>query len=187
MSVSVVTMRSVLWRMTYWRGFGMIRSSVVSGRIVAKTASSARSNSSSITSAPVRVDQRTTAAGTWLSLTEACASTRAIGTYSLVMRRQPWRSSRYPKLNRARWSSLFKVSRKTSLSSAPHPRHRDGRAPQHHQSLRTLRMTTLAQGDLPRDPGILRTAAQHNHVNVGVYAAVVRDGIIRRGDPIRLE
>ena len=29
-------------------------------------------------------------------------------------------------------------------------------------------MTTLAQGDLPRDPGILRTAAQHNQVNVGV-------------------
>jgi uncharacterized protein YcbX len=48
-------------------------------------------------------------------------------------------------------------------------------------------MTTLSQGDLPRDPGILRTAAQHNQVNVGVYAAVVRGGTIRRGDPIRLE
>jgi len=48
-------------------------------------------------------------------------------------------------------------------------------------------MTTLAQGDLPPDPGILRTAAQHNQVNVGVYAAVVRAGTIRRGDPIRLE
>jgi len=48
-------------------------------------------------------------------------------------------------------------------------------------------MTTLAQGDLPRDPGILRTAAQHNHVNVGVYAAVERVGTIRRGDPVRLE
>jgi uncharacterized protein YcbX len=47
-------------------------------------------------------------------------------------------------------------------------------------------MTTLAQGDLPRDPGILRTAAQHNQVNVGVYAAVVRDGTIRRGDAVRL-
>src|SRR3989454_12219409 len=44
-------------------------------------------------------------------------------------------------------------------------------------------MTTLAQGDLPRDPGILRTAAQHNQVNVGVYAAVVRGGKIRRGGP----
>ena len=48
-------------------------------------------------------------------------------------------------------------------------------------------MTTLPQGDLPRDPGILRTAAQHNEVNVGVYANVVRGGTIRRGDPVRLE
>lgn len=48
-------------------------------------------------------------------------------------------------------------------------------------------MTTLPQGDLPRDPGILRTAAQHNQVNVGVYANVVRGGVIRRGDPVRLE
>ena len=48
-------------------------------------------------------------------------------------------------------------------------------------------MTTLPQGDLPRDPGILRTAAQHNQVNVGVYAAVLRGGTIRRGDPVRLE
>ncbi len=48
-------------------------------------------------------------------------------------------------------------------------------------------MTTLPQGDLPRDPGILRTAAQHNQVNVGVYANAVRGGMIRRGDPVRLE
>jgi uncharacterized protein len=48
-------------------------------------------------------------------------------------------------------------------------------------------MTTLAQGDLSKDPGILRTAAQHNQVNVGVYAAVVRGGTIRRGDPVRIE
>jgi uncharacterized protein YcbX len=48
-------------------------------------------------------------------------------------------------------------------------------------------MTTLAQGDLPADPGILRTAAQHNQVNVGVYAVVARGGTIRRGDPVRLE
>jgi len=46
-------------------------------------------------------------------------------------------------------------------------------------------MTTLAQGDLPKDPGILRTAAQHNHVQVGVYAAVVSGGTIRRGDSVR--
>jgi len=48
-------------------------------------------------------------------------------------------------------------------------------------------MTTLAQGDLPKDPGILRTAAQHNQVHVGVYANVARGGSIRRGDPVRLE
>ena len=48
-------------------------------------------------------------------------------------------------------------------------------------------MTTLPQGDLPKDPGILRTAAQHNRVNVGIYAAVLRGGTIRRGDPVRLE
>jgi uncharacterized protein YcbX len=48
-------------------------------------------------------------------------------------------------------------------------------------------MTTLAQGDLPKDPGILRTAARHNEVNVGVYASVVRGGHVRRGDVIRLE
>jgi uncharacterized protein YcbX len=48
-------------------------------------------------------------------------------------------------------------------------------------------MTTLAQGDLPKDAGILRTAAQHNGVNVGLYASVIRGGHIRRGDAIRLE
>jgi len=46
-------------------------------------------------------------------------------------------------------------------------------------------MTTLPQGDLPGDPGILRTAARHNQVRVGVYAAVVRGGTIHRGDPVR--
>ena len=57
-------------------------------------------------------------------------------------------------------------------------------------------MTTLAQGDLPSDPGILRAAAQHNRVripvldqempSVGVYAVVSHGGLIRRGDPVRL-
>lgn len=47
-------------------------------------------------------------------------------------------------------------------------------------------MTTLAQGDLPKDPGILRTAAQHNDVHVGVYATVPSAGRIRRGDPVSL-
>jgi MOSC domain-containing protein len=47
-------------------------------------------------------------------------------------------------------------------------------------------MTTLPQGDLPKDPGILRTAAQHNRVNVGVYASVRGGGRVRRGDPVSL-
>jgi hypothetical protein len=48
-------------------------------------------------------------------------------------------------------------------------------------------MTTLPQADLPGDPGVLRTAAQHNQANVGVYASVLGGGTIRRGDPVRLE
>jgi len=47
-------------------------------------------------------------------------------------------------------------------------------------------MTTLPQGDLPKDPGILRTAAQHNGVHVGVYASVLHDGTIRSGDSVSL-
>ena len=45
-------------------------------------------------------------------------------------------------------------------------------------------MITLSQADLPKDPGILRTAAQHNQANVGVYAEVIAGGTIRRGDRI---
>src|SRR5207248_8556550 len=45
-------------------------------------------------------------------------------------------------------------------------------------------MTTLAQGDLPKDSGILRTAAQHNQANVRVYADVIAGGTLRRGDPV---
>jgi uncharacterized protein YcbX len=47
-------------------------------------------------------------------------------------------------------------------------------------------MITLPQGDLPKDSGILRTAAQHNAVNVGVYASVLSGGTIHRGDPVTL-
>ena len=57
---------------------------------------------------------------------------------------------------------------------------------------------TLAQGDLPGDPRILRTVAEHNRVHVpvldgeslpsvGVYAFVIRGGTIRHGDAVRLE
>lgn len=48
-------------------------------------------------------------------------------------------------------------------------------------------MTTLAQGDLPKDHGILRTAARHNQTHVGVYGRVLRGGTIRRNDILRVE
>jgi uncharacterized protein YcbX len=48
-------------------------------------------------------------------------------------------------------------------------------------------MTTLPQGDLPKDVGILRTAAQHNEAHVGVYASVLKGGMVRRGDAVRLQ
>lgn len=56
-------------------------------------------------------------------------------------------------------------------------------------------MTTLPQGDLPHDAGILRTPAQHNRVDVGgqglypsvgVYARVDAGGTIRRGDQVTI-
>lgn len=45
-------------------------------------------------------------------------------------------------------------------------------------------MTTLPQGDLPKDSGILRTAGQHNNAQIGVYAEVMSGGPVRRGDMI---
>ena len=45
-------------------------------------------------------------------------------------------------------------------------------------------MTTLPQGNLSKDLGILRCAAQHNDGHVGVYASVVRGGTIRSGDSV---
>jgi MOSC domain-containing protein len=61
-------------------------------------------------------------------------------------------------------------------------------------------MATLAQEDLPADPGILRTAARHNSLfggegrgpdgaypaTVGVYARVIAGGQIHRGDAVRI-
>ena len=47
-------------------------------------------------------------------------------------------------------------------------------------------MTTLAQADLPKDAGILRTAAKYNSANVGIYATVIQGGKISRGDTISL-
>ena len=47
-------------------------------------------------------------------------------------------------------------------------------------------MTTLAQGSLPKDPAVLRTAVQKNGGNVGVYASVIRAGRTCRGDNLEL-
>jgi uncharacterized protein len=46
--------------------------------------------------------------------------------------------------------------------------------------------STLAQEELPRDLSVLRTAAQHHHGCLGVYASVRARGRVRVGDPVRL-
>jgi uncharacterized protein len=57
-------------------------------------------------------------------------------------------------------------------------------------------MTTLAQGDLPRDPLVLKTIARvglkqagplGQFACAGSYAEVVRPGVVRVGDPVRVE
>jgi uncharacterized protein len=48
-------------------------------------------------------------------------------------------------------------------------------------------MTTLPQGDLPKDPNVLRTIVQHNYGNVGVLATVTKGGRVARGDTVTLE
>lgn len=52
----------------------------------------------------------------------------------------------------------------------------------------TLRcvMTTHRQADLGRDLRILRTAAQHHHDHVGVWASIGATGTVRIGDPVVL-
>jgi uncharacterized protein YcbX len=57
-------------------------------------------------------------------------------------------------------------------------------------------MTTLPQGDLPRDNGTLRTVARHNRIEiaglgtwscVGAYAAVTTPGRVQLGDDVVVE
>lgn len=61
-------------------------------------------------------------------------------------------------------------------------------------------VTTLAHSDLPRDPGILRTLDQHSAAAsvtlapgvvfsavAGVYARVLQEGLLRRGDAVKLQ
>lgn len=47
-------------------------------------------------------------------------------------------------------------------------------------------MTTLAQADLPKDAGILKTALKYNNAHIGIYASVLQGGKIRRGDVVTL-
>jgi MOSC domain-containing protein len=56
-------------------------------------------------------------------------------------------------------------------------------------------ITTLPQGELPKDPLILRTIAERNTLSLGsggrepcagVYATVTHPGLIRQGDPVTL-
>ncbi len=48
-------------------------------------------------------------------------------------------------------------------------------------------MTTLPQGDLPQDLGILKTAVRHNKGGVGAYASVAKVGSTKRGDSVTFE
>jgi hypothetical protein len=47
-------------------------------------------------------------------------------------------------------------------------------------------MTTHQQEDLPRDPRVLRAAAEHHRARLGVFAAIGYPGTVRVGDPVWL-
>lgn len=47
-------------------------------------------------------------------------------------------------------------------------------------------MTTLAQYDLPKDSAVLRAAVQGNDGSVGVYAHIIKPGVMRRGDAVEV-
>ena len=48
-------------------------------------------------------------------------------------------------------------------------------------------VTTLAQGELPQDLTILKTAAQYNEVIAGIRLSVIKDGTVSQGDSVWLE
>lgn len=47
-------------------------------------------------------------------------------------------------------------------------------------------MTTWAQGDLPKDPSIMRPIVRHMQQNLGIGLSVIESGSIRIGDPVEL-
>jgi hypothetical protein len=47
-------------------------------------------------------------------------------------------------------------------------------------------LTTRPQAGLPKDPGILHTAQQHNENRVGVYAAIANAGRVQVGDAVNI-
>ncbi len=47
-------------------------------------------------------------------------------------------------------------------------------------------MTVQAQGDLPKDPQVLRTIVRDANQNVGVYSHVVAAGAVAVGDVVEL-
>ena len=47
-------------------------------------------------------------------------------------------------------------------------------------------MTTLAQGDLPKDISVLKAIYQHNAGTIGVYAEPVQIGTVRVNDAVEL-
>ena len=47
-------------------------------------------------------------------------------------------------------------------------------------------VTTLAQGNLPEEMGILRATAHHNKVTAGIRLSVVTSGAVEIGDPVHL-
>jgi len=47
-------------------------------------------------------------------------------------------------------------------------------------------MTTLAQGDLPKDPDVLKTAVRTNEGHVGVYASIVQAGAVHVGHALTI-
>ena len=47
-------------------------------------------------------------------------------------------------------------------------------------------MTTHAFADVPKDPKVMRALVKENGGNLGVYAAVVKAGVIGEDDPVEL-